>query len=123
MNHKLGSPWLLAALAAFAMVVAACGHEHSRHVQGNHHDRRLQLPEAASWPSCMGQALAHDGYTVSYKLNLGNREVVSVAIMPARSTSTRLCGHRPGVLQQGALSGLQAMPWPPPQSSTRTSRL
>jgi osmoprotectant transport system substrate-binding protein len=81
MNRKLGSPWLPAALAAFAMVVAACGSTNTPATsKGTITIAGFNFPESSILAELYGQALAHDGYTVSYKLNLGNREVVSVAI-------------------------------------------
>jgi osmoprotectant transport system substrate-binding protein len=81
MNRKLGSPWLLAALAAVAMVVAACGGTNTPATsKGTITIAGFNFPESSILAELYGQALAHDGYTVSYKLNLGNREVVSVAI-------------------------------------------
>ena len=82
MNRKLVSPWLLAALAAVAMVVAACGSTNSPGTtsKGTITVAGFNFPESSILAELYGQELAHDGYTVSYKLNLGNREVVSVAI-------------------------------------------
>jgi osmoprotectant transport system substrate-binding protein len=81
MNYKLGSHWLLAALAALAMVVAACGSTNTPATsKGTITIAGFNFPESSILAEVYGQALAHDGYTINYKLNLGNREVVSGAI-------------------------------------------
>jgi len=40
----------------------------------------FKFPESSILAQVYGQALAHDGYTVQYKLNLGTREVVAPAL-------------------------------------------
>lgn len=81
MNRKLGSPWLLSAVAAFAMVAAACGSTNTpAGSKGTITIAGFNFAESSILAELYGQALAHDGYTINYKLNLGNREVVAPAI-------------------------------------------
>jgi osmoprotectant transport system substrate-binding protein len=82
MNRIRGSVWLVAALAALATVVAACGGTATPGTtsKGNITVAGFNFPESSILAQLYGQALAHDGYTVSYKLNLGSRKVVLPAL-------------------------------------------
>jgi osmoprotectant transport system substrate-binding protein len=82
MNRIRASVWLIAALAALATVATACGgtttpgttSKDTITVAG------FNFPESSILAELYGQALAHDGYTVNYKLLLGTREVLAPAI-------------------------------------------
>ena len=81
MIRKLTSPWPLAVLAAFVMVAAACGSSTPGTTsKGTLTVAGFNFPESSILAAIYGQALAHDGYTINYKLNLGTRQVVSTAI-------------------------------------------
>jgi osmoprotectant transport system substrate-binding protein len=74
---------LAAALLAL-VVVAACGSTSSGGAtaspKGNVTIGGFAFSEGSVLAELYGQALQHDGYTVTYKLNLGTREVVGPAI-------------------------------------------
>src|SRR2546426_68901 len=82
MNPKLSSRWLLSTLTALLVAATACG--------GTTPGTTTQLPpitiagfnfpESSILAQIYGQALAHSGITVSYKLNLGTREVLVPAM-------------------------------------------
>ena len=82
MNRIRGSVWLVAALAALATVAAACGGTTPAPAtsKGTITVAGFNFPESSILAELYGQALAHDGYTVNYKLLLGTREVVAPAI-------------------------------------------
>ena len=82
MNRIRGSVWLVAALAALATVAAACGGTGTPTTtsKGTITVAGFNFPESSILAEVYGQALAHDGYTVNYKLLLGTREVVAPAI-------------------------------------------
>jgi osmoprotectant transport system substrate-binding protein len=81
MIRKFTSPWLLAALAAFVVVATACGSSTPGTTsKGTITVGGFNFPESSILADIYGQALAHDGYTINYKLNLGTRQVVSTAI-------------------------------------------
>ena len=82
MNRIRGSVWLVAALAALATVAAACGSSPAPTAtsKGTITVAGFNFPESSILAELYGQALAHDGYTVNYKLLLGTREVVAPAI-------------------------------------------
>jgi osmoprotectant transport system substrate-binding protein len=81
MTRKLTSPWLYAVLAAFALVAMACGGSTPGTTsKGTLTVAGFNFPESSILAEIYGQALAHDGYTINYKLNLGTRQVVSTAI-------------------------------------------
>jgi len=82
MNRIRGSVWLIAALAALATVAAACGGTTPAPAtsKGTITVAGFNFPESSILAELYGQALAHDGYTVNYKLLLGTREVVAPAI-------------------------------------------
>jgi osmoprotectant transport system substrate-binding protein len=73
---------LVAALAALATVAAACGSSGTPATtsKGTITVAGFNFPESSILAELYGQALAHDGYTVNYKLLLGTREVVAPAI-------------------------------------------
>ncbi len=84
MNRKLGPAWLLAALTSLVMVAAACGStgtsSSNTPSKGSITVAGFNFPESSILAELYGQALAHGGYTISYKLLLGTREVVAPAI-------------------------------------------
>jgi osmoprotectant transport system substrate-binding protein len=77
-----GSVWLVAALATLATVVAACGGTTSPGAtsKGTVTVAGFNFSESSILAQIYGQSLAHDGYTVNYKLNLGTRKVVAPAL-------------------------------------------
>ena len=84
MNRKLGSRWLLAGLVAFAIAAAACGgttgSTSTPANKGNVTVAGFNFPESSILAELYAQALEHNGYTVTRKLRLGNREVVGPAL-------------------------------------------
>ena len=82
MIRKTGSTWLIATLAVIVTTVAACGGTASPGTtsKGTITVAGFNFPESSILAELYGQALAHDGYTVNYKLLLGTREVVAPAI-------------------------------------------
>jgi osmoprotectant transport system substrate-binding protein len=75
--------WLIAGLAALSTLAAACGSSATTPPpasKGNITVGGFNFPESSILAELYGQALAHDGYTVSYKLLLGTREVVAPAM-------------------------------------------
>src|SRR6266851_2783041 len=88
MNSKLGFGRWLAAVAAFVFVAAACGStggsgNPSPASKGTLTVAGFNFPESSILAEIYGQALAHDGYTINYKLLLGTREVVAPALDPS----------------------------------------
>ena len=79
-NHRSLLP--LAALAAMAVLAAACGTTGPTGTtsKGTITVAGFDFAESSILAQLYGQALAHDGYTVNYKLRLGKREVVAPAI-------------------------------------------
>ena len=84
MNWRLRSA--RAALAiVLVMVAAACGSTSSgTGSKGTITIAGFKFSEGSVLMYLYGQALAHDGYTVNYKPNLGSREVVAPAIENAQ---------------------------------------
>ena len=83
MTRKSGSTWLLAALTVLVTAVAACGgtgNTPGTTSKGTITVAGFNFPESSILAELYGQALAHGGYTVNYKLLLGTREVISPAI-------------------------------------------
>lgn len=82
MNSKAGLGRWLAAVAALAFVVAACGSTSTPGTtsKGTVTVGGFAFTEGSVLAELYGQALAHDGYDVKYRLNLGNREVVGPAL-------------------------------------------
>jgi osmoprotectant transport system substrate-binding protein len=83
MNLKFNSGRFLAALAALVFVATACGSTGSgtpTASKGTLTVAGFNFPESSILAEIYGQALAHDGYTINYKLLLGTREVVAPAL-------------------------------------------
>ena len=84
MKSRLGLERLLASLAALAFVAAACGSTNGGSTtspsKGTLTVAGFNFPESSILAEIYGQALAHDGYTINYKLLLGTREVVAPAL-------------------------------------------
>jgi osmoprotectant transport system substrate-binding protein len=82
MRSRRASVWLVAALAALATVAAACGGTNTpgTTTKGKITIGGFAFPESSILSQIYGQALAHAGYTVAYKPNLGTREVVAPAL-------------------------------------------
>ncbi len=83
MIRNFRSVGLLAAVAALAVIVSACGSSGGgggSTSKGTITVAGFDFPESSILAQLYGQALAHDGYTVNYKLRLGKREVVAPAI-------------------------------------------
>ena len=84
MNSKLGSGRFLAAFAALVFTAAACGGTSGGSTgspsKGTLTVAGFNFPESSILAEIYGQALAHDGYTINYKLLLGTREVVAPAL-------------------------------------------
>ncbi len=82
MNRTRASVWLIAAFAVVATMVAACGGTTGGGTtnKGTIIVGGFKFPESSILAQIYGEALAHDGYTVTYKLNLGTREVVAPAL-------------------------------------------
>ncbi len=81
MNWKLNLGPLGAALGA-VLLVAACGGTGTPTTtsKGTITVAGFNFPESSILAELYGQALAHDGYTVKFKLLLGTREVLAPAI-------------------------------------------
>ncbi len=83
MNRKPSSFWLVGAVAAVAMVAAACGSTTSTGSptpKGKITVAGFNFPESSILAELYAQELEHSGYTVNRKLRLGTREVVAPAI-------------------------------------------
>jgi osmoprotectant transport system substrate-binding protein len=83
MNWKLRYGHLAVAIAAL-VAIAACGSTSTGGAtaspKGNITIGGFGFSEGSVLAELYGQALQHDGYTVTFKLNLGNREVVGPAL-------------------------------------------
>jgi osmoprotectant transport system substrate-binding protein len=80
MNWKLRSAYL-AVSVALAVAIGACGSTSTpAAAKGTITVGGFAFSEGSVLAELYGQALQHDGYTVNFKLNLGNREVVAPAI-------------------------------------------
>jgi len=79
MNWKLRSAYLAASIAV-AVAIGACGSTSTPAAKGNITIGGFAFSEGSVLAELYGQALQHDGYTVTFKLNLGSREVVAPAI-------------------------------------------
>ena len=85
MNRKLIPHWMLAAIATLVVVASACGSSTTPNAsKGTITVAGFNFPESSILAQIYGQALAHDGYTVNYKLLLGTREV----LVPAMKNGT-----------------------------------
>jgi osmoprotectant transport system substrate-binding protein len=73
---------MVAALTVLVTAVAACGSTNTPTAtsKGTVTVAGFNFPESSVLAQLYGQSLAHDGYTVNYKLNLGTRKVVSPAL-------------------------------------------
>ena len=71
---------LVAALGVFAMLAAACGGSPGTSSKEKITVGGFKFPESSILAQLYGQALAHAGYQVSYKLNIGQRELVAPAL-------------------------------------------
>jgi osmoprotectant transport system substrate-binding protein len=83
MNLRSSSGWLTGSLAAFAILAVACGGTTSTPTaspKGTLTVAGFNFTESSILAELYGQALAHDGYTINYKLNLGTREVLAPAM-------------------------------------------
>ncbi|HKW60354.1 MAG TPA: ABC transporter substrate-binding protein [Candidatus Dormibacteraeota bacterium] len=82
MKRIHASRWLLAGIAALALVAAACGSTgpSTSSNKGNITVAGFNFAESSILAELYAQALEHDGYTVTRKLRLGTREVVGPAI-------------------------------------------
>jgi osmoprotectant transport system substrate-binding protein len=83
MNPRFVSSRFLAAIAALVFVATACGSTGSGTPpasKGTLTVAGFNFPESSILAEIYGQALAHDGYTITYKLLLGTREVVAPAL-------------------------------------------
>lgn len=80
MNWRLRSAYTAFAIATL-VVVGACGSTSSTQTsKGTITVAGFNFPESSILAELYGQALAHDGYTVNYKLLLGTREILAPAI-------------------------------------------
>jgi osmoprotectant transport system substrate-binding protein len=82
MSIKRSTFSLVAMLGVVAMVAGACGGTSGT---GSTSKEKItvggfKFPESSILAQLYGQALAHAGYQVSYKLNIGTREVVAPAV-------------------------------------------
>lgn len=82
MNLRIDSGRFLAAIAALVFVATACGSTGNGGPtsKGTLTVAGFNFPESSILAQIYGQALAHDGYTINYKLNLGTRKVVAPAL-------------------------------------------
>ncbi|HEV2216334.1 MAG TPA: ABC transporter substrate-binding protein [Candidatus Dormibacteraeota bacterium] len=77
----MSSGRLFAALATIVLTAVACGSTSAPAAsKGTITIAGFAFSEGTVLADLYGEALAHDGFTVNYKLQLGNREVVSTAI-------------------------------------------
>jgi osmoprotectant transport system substrate-binding protein len=80
MNWKLRSAYLAVSIAT-AVAIGACGSTSTpATAKGTITVGGFAFSEGSVLAELYGQALQHDGYTVNFKLNLGNREVVAPAL-------------------------------------------
>src|SRR5712664_1095195 len=82
MNRKPYSGRVLAVLAAIMFAAVACGSSSAPAAtsKGNITIAGFAFSEGSVLAELYGQALQHAGYNVTFKLNLGSREVVAPAI-------------------------------------------
>jgi len=82
---SMKSGWRLIVASALAIVVACGGTTTGgAAIKGTITVAGFNFPESSILAQIYGQALAHDGYTVNYKLNLGTRKVVAPALQSAQ---------------------------------------
>jgi osmoprotectant transport system substrate-binding protein len=80
MNLKLNSWRLLVALMALTVLAACGGTTTPSTSKATLTVAGFNFPESSVLADIYGQALAHDGYTINYKLLLGTRPIVVTAI-------------------------------------------
>ena len=80
MNWKLRPPFLAAAIAVVISIAACGGTTPAETPKGTITVAGFKFSEGSVLAELYGQALAHAGYTVNFKLLLGSREVVAPAI-------------------------------------------
>ena len=84
MSFRLGSGRTLAAIAAIVFAVTACGSTGGGGTaspgKGTLTVAGFNFPESSILAEIYGKSLEHDGYTITYKLLLGTREVVAPAL-------------------------------------------
>ena len=82
MNFRRASSWFSALSIVAAVVIAACGGTSTPGTssKGTITIGGFSFPESSILAQLYGQELAHAGYTVKYKPNLGTREVVAPAL-------------------------------------------
>ena len=80
MNLKLNSWRLLVALTALTVLAACGGTTTPSTSKATLTVAGFNFPESSVLADIYGQALAHDGYTINYKLLLGQRPIVAAAI-------------------------------------------
>jgi len=80
MSIKRSTFFFIAALGVIAMVAAACGGSTGTSSKEKITVGGFKFPESSILAQLYGQALAHAGYQVSYKLNIGQRELVAPAL-------------------------------------------
>jgi osmoprotectant transport system substrate-binding protein len=80
MNLKLNSWRLLVALTALTVLAACGGTTTPSTSKATLTVAGFNFPESSVLADIYGQALAHDGYTINYKLLLGTRPIVVTAI-------------------------------------------
>ena len=85
MSIKRSSFSLVAALGVFAMLAAACGGSLGTSAKGKITVGGFKFPESSILAQLYGQALAHAGYQVSYKLNshIDSQGLVALTASPA----------------------------------------
>lgn len=74
------SSWRLFAASALLAVLAACGGTTTPAAKGTVVVAGFNFPESSVLMQIYGQELAHAGYTITYKANLGTRKVVYPAL-------------------------------------------
>ena len=81
MSFRRASSWFSAVSIVVAVVIAACGGTTTPGTsKGTITIGGFSFPESSILAQLYGQELAHAGYTVNYKPNLGTREVVAPAL-------------------------------------------
>jgi osmoprotectant transport system substrate-binding protein len=84
MTPSSASVRILAVLAAVTFVAAACASSDTMTPRGSLIVAGVKTAKSTLVAQLYGQALAHDGYTVSYQLQLGTRAVVAPAVESGR---------------------------------------
>jgi osmoprotectant transport system substrate-binding protein len=84
MQMTAKSSWRLLAATALLALLAACGGTTTPAAKGTIVVAGFNFPESSILAQIYGQELAHAGYTVTYKLNLGTRKVIYPALQSAQ---------------------------------------